>query len=105
MNLDDHNKLWCYSCKGSDCEKAVNDNDDVNNAFFLSNGTGTNNCNWLGTLWVPYGKIKIKSSGIAPTTKIEGAIWCGNTVYIEKNTEIKYAPLIFDPNNINFLKI
>jgi hypothetical protein len=78
-----------------------NDNDDIQNAFFLSNGSGNSGSNWLVTLWVPYGKIKIKSTGNAPVTKVEGAIWGGDVIYIEKNIEIKYDPLIFDPNNIS----
>ena len=46
------------------------------------------------------GKFKIKSTGNAPVTKIEGAIWGGGIIQIEKNAEIKYAPLAFNPNKI-----
>ncbi|CAF3592987.1 unnamed protein product [Rotaria socialis] len=28
LNLKDHDNLWCYSCKGSGCEKTVYDNND-----------------------------------------------------------------------------
>ncbi|HMP30980.1 MAG TPA: hypothetical protein PKD85_15340, partial [Saprospiraceae bacterium] len=77
-----------------------NDNDDLLNAFFLSNGTGNSGSNWLGTLWVPYGKIKIKSTGNAPVTKIIGAIWGGNIIQIEKNAEIRFEALGFVPSKI-----
>ncbi|HCT21908.1 MAG TPA: hypothetical protein DIW54_00620, partial [Chitinophagaceae bacterium] len=77
------------------------DEDDEENAFFLSNETSNIGTIWLGTVWVPYGKIKIKSAEKGPTTRFIGALWCGNKIIIEKNIEIVYAPLKFDPNNIS----
>ncbi|KAF0239978.1 MAG: subtilase family [Chitinophagaceae bacterium] len=84
----------------NDDDKEDGDYDDDDNAFFISSGSGSTGAVWLGTVWVPNGKVKIKSTSNA-TVKFEGAIWCGDKIYIEKNAEIKYAPLIFDPNTIS----
>ena len=85
----------------SKSDKDEDDDDDEDDAFHLSNEKTSAGTIWLGTVWVPYGKIKIKSAEKGTPSKFVGAIWSGNKITIENNTEIVYAPLKFDPNNIS----
>ncbi|CAF5023018.1 unnamed protein product [Rotaria sp. Silwood1] len=39
LNLDDDNKLLCYSYKGNECEQITNNNDDDNNKILCNKRT------------------------------------------------------------------
>jgi hypothetical protein len=57
---------------------------------------------WLGTVWAPNGGIYIGTSysGGSTTTTVNGALWSGTHIYLDKAVFINHVPLAANPNSI-----
>lgn len=64
-------------------------------AFAIANCTGPIKSSWLGTVWAPYGAIKIGS--LSGGTDITGALWSATQVNVRCGVTINGAPY-----NVNY---
>ncbi|GEO08970.1 hypothetical protein SAE01_14660 [Segetibacter aerophilus] len=71
------------------------------NSFTIDGQPGGSN--WKGTVWAPYGGIYIGTSygqGSATTTMINGALWSGFYIYLDKAVFVYHVPLATNQNSI-----